>query len=62
MDSRYLTFNTMEDVQVDKRSQLVGQFIAPYGKVNLKKDVTLNGSICAEEVDVDEDTTAVQHN
>ena len=35
---------------------------APLGKVDLKKNVTLNGSICAEEVDVDKDTIAVHHN
>ncbi len=62
VDSRYLTFNTLEDVQVGEGSRLVGQFIAPLGKVSLKTDVSLNGSIAAEEIDVDGDTTAIQPN
>lgn len=60
-DSRYVTINSLEDIQIDKGSVLMGTFNAPDGKVHLKKDVNLRGSICSEEIDVDKDAVALHH-
>ena len=61
VDSRYVTFAALEDVSVGQGSKLVGQVITPRGKVDLKKNVTLLGSICAEEVDADRNDVLVFH-
>ena len=60
-DSRYVTINSMEDMQIDKNSVLLGTFNAPLGKVHFKKDVNLRGSICSEEIDVEKDAVALHH-
>lgn len=60
-DSRYVTINSLKDMQIDKGSVLLGTFNAPYGKVQLKKEVYLRGSICSEEIDVDKDVTVLHH-
>lgn len=60
-DSRYVVFNSLEDIQVDKGSVLLGTLNAPFDKVQLKKDVYLRGSICSEEIDIDKDVTALHH-
>lgn len=61
VDSRYVTFNTQGDVQIGEGSVLLGSFIAPEGKVDLKKGVSLQGSVCAEEIDVDKAAVALHH-
>lgn len=60
-DSRYVSVNSMEDVQVDQNSTMIGSFTAPEGKIQLKKDVYLRGSLCAEEIDIDKNADAFHH-
>ncbi len=61
VDSRYVTINSMEDIQFGEGSILRGTFNAPSNKVHLKKESDLLGSICAKEIDVDKDAVAVHH-
>jgi len=61
VDSRYVTINAMEDMQIGEGSVLRGTFNAPLGKFDLKKSGDLIGSICAEEIDVEEAAVAVHH-
>ncbi len=62
VDSRYVTINSMEDIQIGKGSVLRGTFNVPQGKFDLKKNGDLIGAICAEEIAVDKDAIAVHHN
>ena len=59
-DSRHVTFNTKEDLSVDKKAVLLGQWIAE-GKADLAEEVMLRGSICAEEIIIDKDAVLLQH-
>ena len=61
VDSRYVTFNTLADIQVGQGGLVLGSLNAPEGKVHLKQGVRLGGSIGGEEVNVDADTVLIHH-
>ena len=59
--SRFVTFNSLNNVDVQKGALVLGSIIAPKKKVHFHKEVSFQGAICAKEIDIDNDVTLLHH-
>ncbi len=60
-ESRFVTFNSMKNVDVHEGARVLGSIIASEDKVHLHKDVTFQGAICAKDIDIDKGSTILHH-
>ncbi len=59
--TRWVTFNSLGSVSVDKNSRILGTINAFDEKVEIKKEVSFKGAICAKEISIDKDGTSLYH-
>ncbi|MFZ1728947.1 MAG: choice-of-anchor Q domain-containing protein [Bacteroidota bacterium] len=59
--TRWVTFNSLQGVSIDKNSRFLGTINAPNDDVEIKKEVSFKGSICAKEISIDKDGTTLYH-
>lgn len=59
--TRWLTFNSLDGVSIDKDSRILGSINALNEKVEIKKSVSYKGAIAAKEIKFDKDGTALFH-
>ncbi|MBI1936984.1 MAG: DUF5011 domain-containing protein [Ignavibacteriales bacterium] len=60
-DSRYLTINTLKNINVGKESRVIGSLTAPYGNVHLDKDAYFRGSIIGKDIHVNYNSVLNYH-
>ena len=60
-NSRFVTFNSLDKVQVGKAARVLGNVIAPEDEVTLKKGASFRGTICAAKIVVKKAVTFLHH-